>query len=64
MSGLTEGTETIACFMLMCLLPHSFSTLAWLFGAACWFTTATRIYYGFQTLQHVEQGKVRALNVS
>ncbi|HFF3194055.1 TPA: CDP-alcohol phosphatidyltransferase family protein, partial [Vibrio cholerae] len=28
---------------------------AWLFGAACWFTTATRIYYGFQTLQHVEQ---------
>ncbi|TQP14146.1 CDP-alcohol phosphatidyltransferase family protein [Vibrio cholerae] len=56
MSGLTEGTETIACFMLMCLLPYSFSTLAWLFGAACWFTTATRIYYGFQTLQHVEQG--------
>ncbi|EPE2276784.1 CDP-alcohol phosphatidyltransferase family protein [Vibrio cholerae] len=55
MSGLTEGTETIACFMLMCLLPHSFSTLAWLFSAACWFTTATRIYYGFQTLQHVEQ---------
>ncbi|EOX1790293.1 CDP-alcohol phosphatidyltransferase family protein [Vibrio cholerae] len=56
MSGLTEGTETIACFILMCLLPHFFSTLAWLFGAACWFTTATRIYYGFQTLQHVEQG--------
>ncbi|EEY98252.1 CDP-alcohol phosphatidyltransferase family protein [Vibrio cholerae] len=61
MSGLTEGTETIACFILMCLLPHYFSSLAWLFGAACWFTTATRIYYGFQTLQHAEQDETHPL---
>ncbi|ENM5777624.1 CDP-alcohol phosphatidyltransferase family protein [Vibrio mimicus] len=57
MSGLTEGTETIACFVLMCLLPNYFSTIAWVFGAACWFTTATRIYYGFQTLHQAEQSE-------
>ncbi|MBD1565743.1 CDP-alcohol phosphatidyltransferase family protein [Vibrio sp. SA48] len=51
MSGLTEGTETIACFIAFCLLPSHFSMLAYLFGAACWFTTATRIYSGFHTLK-------------
>ncbi|MDE1208767.1 CDP-alcohol phosphatidyltransferase family protein [Vibrio aestuarianus] len=51
MSGLTEGTETIACFSAFCLLPSHFSMLAYLFGAACWFTTATRIYSGFHTLK-------------
>lgn len=58
MSGLTEGTETIGCFVLMCLLPNYFSAIAWIFGAACWFTTATRIYYGFQTLHQAEQSEV------
>lgn len=57
MSGLTEGTETIVCFALMCLFPNAFSTIAWVFGAACWFTTMTRIYYGFQTLQHAEKSE-------
>lgn len=50
MSGLTEGTETIACFVLFCLLPTHFAPIAYLFGAACWFTTFTRIYSGFHTL--------------
>ncbi|WCP68227.1 CDP-alcohol phosphatidyltransferase family protein [Vibrio tubiashii] len=50
MSGLTEGTETIGCFVLFCLLPHHFALIAFVFGAACWFTTFTRIYSGFQTL--------------
>ncbi|MBY6196497.1 CDP-alcohol phosphatidyltransferase family protein [Vibrio hangzhouensis] len=51
MSGLTEGTETIGCFMLLCLMPAHFATIAIVFGIACWFTTLTRIYSGFQTLQ-------------
>ncbi|MGD8119631.1 CDP-alcohol phosphatidyltransferase family protein [Vibrio sp. TRT 2004] len=51
MSGLTEGTETIACFILFCLLPNHFALIAYLFGAACWFTTLTRIYSGFMTLK-------------
>ncbi len=50
MSGLTEGTETIGCFILFCVLPQHFAVIAFLFGAACWFTTFTRIYSGFQTL--------------
>ncbi len=51
MSGLTEGTETIACFVLFCLLPQHFAVIAYVFGAACWFTTFTRIYSGFHTLK-------------
>ncbi|GAA5648241.1 MULTISPECIES: CDP-alcohol phosphatidyltransferase family protein [Vibrio] len=50
MSGLTEGTETIACFILFCLFPAHFATIAYTFGAMCWFTTLTRIYSGFHTL--------------
>jgi hypothetical protein len=41
--GLTEGTETIALFVLICLLPDRFPVLAWGFGALCWITTAGRI---------------------
>ncbi|EGQ9458708.1 CDP-alcohol phosphatidyltransferase family protein [Vibrio parahaemolyticus] len=51
MSGLTEGTETIGCFVLFCLMPQYFSVIAYIFGAACWFTTFTRIYSGFHTLK-------------
>ena len=43
MGGLTEGTETIMVFALMCLWPDWFSMLALIFGVLCWITTATRI---------------------
>lgn len=49
--GLTEGTETIACFILICLLPQHFAVIAWIFGALCWVTTSTRIWAGYQTLK-------------
>jgi len=49
LSGLTEGTETIALFVLACLLPTWFPVLAWIFGSLCWITTATRIHAGWQT---------------
>ncbi|PMH46696.1 hypothetical protein BCU68_01280 [Vibrio sp. 10N.286.49.B3] len=51
MSGLTEGTETIFCFILLCLLPQHFDFIAFSFAALCWITTFMRIYFGFQTLQ-------------
>ncbi|EKO3992636.1 CDP-alcohol phosphatidyltransferase family protein [Vibrio fluvialis] len=54
MSGLTEGTETIGCFVLICLLPQHFALIAYLFGTACWFTTLTRIYSGYHTLRQAE----------
>ncbi|MBY5945781.1 CDP-alcohol phosphatidyltransferase family protein [Photobacterium rosenbergii] len=49
--GLTEGTETIACFVLFCLFPAHFATIAWIFGTLCWITTATRIWAGYHTLK-------------
>lgn len=48
--GLTEGTETILCFVLLCLLPQHFATIAWVFGGLCWITTVNRIWAGYQTL--------------
>ncbi len=49
--GLTEGTETIALFVLCCLFPAYFSLFAWVFGALCWLTTTTRIWSGYVTLK-------------
>ena len=44
LGGLTEGTETIAFLILICVFPNSFTLLAWVFGIACWVTTTFRIY--------------------
>lgn len=54
MSGLTEGTETIVCFLLMVLFPQHFVLFACVFGTLCWFTTCTRIYCGYRAIQHTE----------
>lgn len=43
LGGLTEGAETIALFVAICLWPGWFPQLALLFGALCWITTVTRI---------------------
>lgn len=51
LGGLTEGTETIALFVLACLLPNAFVWLAWIFGGLCWMTTLTRVWSGYQTLK-------------
>jgi phosphatidylglycerophosphate synthase len=53
LGGLAEGTETIACLSLFCLMPHHFVPLAWGFTLACWITTVTRIYSGYHSLQQV-----------
>lgn len=51
LGGLTEGFETIACFVLMCLLPAYFWLIAATFGAMCWITTLTRIQWARETLR-------------
>jgi len=43
LGGLTEGSETIALFVMVCLAPGAFPLLAWGFGALCWIITASRI---------------------
>jgi phosphatidylglycerophosphate synthase len=50
LGGLTEGTETIAFFVVFCLFPSSFPSLAYLFGVLCWITTAFRAAAAWQTL--------------
>lgn len=42
LGGLTEGAETIALFIVMCLIPQSFPVLAWAFAGLCAVTAATR----------------------
>ncbi len=48
LGGLTEGSETIAIFVLFCLFPSAFVWLAAIFGALCWVTTATRIFLAWR----------------
>jgi len=54
MAGLTEGTETIACFILLCLFPAHFPLITYVFSTLCWITTANRIWAGFITLKNHE----------
>jgi phosphatidylglycerophosphate synthase len=42
LGGLTEGFETIAVFVAMCLWPAAFPVLALIFAAACALTTVLR----------------------
>lgn len=41
-NGLAEGTETIGMFVLMCLWPSAFVTLAWVYAAVCIATVIQR----------------------
>ncbi len=43
-NGILEGTETIIFFILLCLLPHHFALMSWVFGALCFATATLRIY--------------------
>jgi hypothetical protein len=48
LGGLTEGFETIAVFVAMCLFPAAFPVLAWVFAAACAVTTLSRWLAGWR----------------
>ncbi|MCR8547839.1 CDP-alcohol phosphatidyltransferase family protein [Salipiger sp. P9] len=48
LGGLTEGAETIALFIAMCLFPGAFPGLALLFATACFLTTLTRWLAGWR----------------
>ncbi|MDJ0942878.1 MAG: CDP-alcohol phosphatidyltransferase family protein [Kiloniellales bacterium] len=51
LGGLTEGSETIALFVAICLFPGAFSWLATGFGLLCWLTTAGRITAAIQAFR-------------
>lgn len=48
LGGLTEATETLACFVLMCLWPAQFAAFATVFAALCAITIATRLVAGWK----------------
>ena len=56
LGGLTEATETLTVFTLMCLVPAWFVPLALGFAALCALTTATRVVAGWQALGAGEGG--------
>ena len=47
LGGLTEATETLACFVLMCLWPAAFAPLALGFAALCVLTVLARLRAGW-----------------
>lgn len=55
LGGITEGSETIACFVLMCLLPSYFVLIAVVFGCLCLVTTVTRVHCAYVNLKDTEK---------
>lgn len=51
LGGLTEATETIIIFGVMCLSPTYFSLLAYGFAALCAITTVLRIRFGMEVFK-------------
>lgn len=47
LSGLTEGTETIALLILICLFPQQFAWMASVFGSLCLITLLGRVRQAF-----------------
>ena len=48
LGGLTEGAETIVCFLAMCWWPQHFAAIAYVYAALCTVTTVTRLWAGWQ----------------
>lgn len=49
LGGLTEGAETIACFLAMCIWPQHFAVIAYVYASLCVLTTLTRIIAGWRS---------------
>ena len=51
LGGLTEGTETILFFVIICIYPEYFPLLAVVFGSICWITVLGRFGSAFTLLR-------------
>ena len=56
-SGLLEGTETIAFFVLICLVPSMFAVAAWIFGALCLITALARVMLAYRVFFDIPSGR-------
>lgn len=54
MSGIAEGFETIAVFLLFCLYPNRFAELAILFGFICFISAGARCVNGYLLIKERE----------
>jgi phosphatidylglycerophosphate synthase len=52
LGGLTEGAETVALFVAICLWPTWFPVLAYLFAALCFLTTGLRWHMGWRAFSN------------
>jgi phosphatidylglycerophosphate synthase len=57
LGGLTEGFETVACFVAMCMWPHHFVVIAYVYAAMCCVTTFTRLIAGWQAFGVQQPGR-------
>ncbi|MBB4051356.1 phosphatidylglycerophosphate synthase [Devosia subaequoris] len=48
LGGITEGAETIALFILICLFPELFAIIATVFAALAFVTTLARWWWGWK----------------
>ncbi len=51
LGGLTEASETLICFVLMCLWPAQFAWWAYGFAALCALTIVGRLWAGWQAFR-------------
>jgi len=51
LGGLTEGTETIIFYIIICLFPEHFPILAVVFGGLCWITVVGRFGSAYSLLR-------------
>jgi hypothetical protein len=51
LGGLTEGTETILFFVIICMYPEYFPLLAVVLGSICWITVLGRFGSAFTLLR-------------
>jgi phosphatidylserine synthase len=49
-AGLTEGTETILCYSLVCLIPEHAGSIFWVFAGMVLVTVAQRLRLAYRTL--------------
>lgn len=54
--GLAEGAETIAVYVLFCLLPAQARVIAWAFAAVVAVTAVQRIWWGVRLLRFAPAG--------
>ena len=59
--GLTEGTETIIFFAIICIFPGHFPFFAFFFAFLCLITTITRVLSGYATLKQVAKNKEKMI---